>query len=132
MHNKSISYIMKVSNTIALCTLTGMSVEGFVPSSSTIQNKISTTKNTELYFFGGGSANKEDLDEQVCFFCYCTDIREVLPVLCRLKTHTLLTHISSLPNSIIWYFTWHCVPYLTFMLHSTITVGKTTRDVKVS
>ena len=91
---------MKVSNKIALCSLAGMSVEGFT-STTSIQKKISTKKNTELYFFGGGSANKEDLDEQVCFFCYCTDIREVLPVLCRLKTHTLLTHISSLPNSII-------------------------------
>jgi len=64
---------MKIVNTIALCSLAGMSaVEGFVPSTSTpttsIQNKISTTKNSELYFFGGGSASKEDLDEQVCLF----------------------------------------------------------------
>ena len=74
-YNKSIIYIMKIVNTIALCSLAGMSVvEGFVPSSSTLQNnnKISTTKNTELYFFGGGSANKDDLDEQVCLFiCVC-------------------------------------------------------------
>ena len=64
---------MKVVNTIALYSLAGIMsvVEGFVPSTSTIQNKISTTKNTELYFFGGGSANKEDLDEQVCYVCIC-------------------------------------------------------------
>jgi len=66
---ESIIYIMKVSNTIALCSLAGMSVvEGF-SSTSSIQNKIST-RNKELYFFGGGSASKEDLDEQVCFFIF--------------------------------------------------------------
>ena len=62
---------MKVVNTTVLCSLAGMSaVEGFT-STSSIQNKISTTRNKELYFFGGGSASKEDLDEQVCYVCVC-------------------------------------------------------------
>merc|ERR1719183_230659 len=55
---------MKVSNNIALCSLVGISaVEGFT-STTSIQNKISTTRNKELFFFGGGSASKDDLDEQ--------------------------------------------------------------------
>ena len=79
----------------ALCSLAGISaVEGFVPSSSTIQNKISTTRNKELYFFGGGSASKEDLDEQVCMFVFVivSIIREgtMFCSLPALNSHTLI------------------------------------------
>ena len=88
---------MKVSNKkiAALCSLAGISaVEGFVPSSSTIQNKISTTRNKELYFFGGGSASKEDLDEQVCMFVFVivSIIREgtMFCSLPALNSHTLI------------------------------------------
>ncbi len=61
---------MKVATKVVLCVAAVAStavVEGFAPPSASnhqLQKNISPSS-SELHFFGGGSASKSDLDEEV-------------------------------------------------------------------